>query len=94
MVEVEAVINNSAGIHCRPSAEIIKETAKFESTMTVIAPEGESVIASTLELLMLGMDQGTQIRIQADGPDEEVAIVRFKELFEKIFDFPDAGEGF
>ena len=35
MFRTEAVIKNEAGIHCRPSAIIISERAKYEGEVTV-----------------------------------------------------------
>jgi phosphocarrier protein len=93
MVEVKAVIKNEAGIHCRPTAVITQAFTGCQSTVTVIAPAGSCQLGSALELMMLGLEQGTQIAIQADGPDEAAAAAKFKDLFETNFDFPNAGLG-
>lgn len=90
MVETTAVIKNEAGIHCRPTAVITQAAAGIQSTVTVIAPAGQCHLGSALELMMLGLEQGTQITIQAEGSDEAAAAEKFKELFETNFDFPDA----
>ncbi len=94
MVEVKAVIQNAAGIHCRPTAEIVKVVTEYDGIVTVTAKSGSCELGSALELLMLGLEQGTEITIQIEGPDEEAAAPRFKKLFETNFDFPDAGQGF
>lgn len=93
MVELKAVIKNEAGIHCRPTAVITQSAAGFKSTVTVSAPSGQCRLGSALELMMLGLEQGTQIGIQAEGSDEADAAAKFKELFETEFDFPNAGQG-
>lgn len=93
MVETTAVIKNEAGIHCRPTAVITQAAAGVKSTITITAPAGSCQIGSALELLMLGLEQGTQITIQVEGPDEAEAAAKFKELFETEFDFPNAGQG-
>lgn len=93
MVETKAVIKNSAGIHCRPTAVLTQESAKVDSVITVISPGGTCQLGSALDLMMLGLEQGTQITLQAEGSDEEFAITKFKELFETEFDFPNAGQG-
>jgi phosphocarrier protein len=93
MVEVKAVIKNEAGIHCRPTAVITQAVAGVKSTITVTAPAGHCHLGSALELMMLGLEQGTQITIQAEGPDEAAAASKFKVLFETEFDFPNAGLG-
>lgn len=93
MVETWAVIKNEAGIHCRPTAVITQAASAYGGTITVIAPSGSCELGSALELLMLGLEQGTDISIQVEGPDEEQAAAQFKELFEREFDFPNAGQG-
>ncbi len=92
MVEVKAVIKNEAGIHCRPTALLTQAAAKYDGTITVIAPSGTCQLGSALELMMLCLEQGTQIILQAEGPDETAAAAKFKELFETEFDFPNAGQ--
>jgi phosphocarrier protein HPr len=93
MVEVKAVIKNDAGIHCRPTAVITQAAAAYKSKVTVTAPSGLCELGSALELMILGLEYGTQITIQAKGPDEAAAAAKFKELFETEFDFPNAGQG-
>lgn len=93
MVEVKAVIKNEAGIHCRPTAVITQAAAGVKSKITVLSPSGTCEVGSALELLMLGLELGTQITIRASGPDEAEAAAKFKDLFETEFDFPNAGQG-
>jgi len=90
MVEVKAVIKNEAGIHCRPTAVITQAAAGVDAVVTVLSPAGSCELGSALELMMLGLEQGTLITLQISGPDEEAAAAKFKELFETNFDFPDA----
>ena len=91
MVEKQAVIKNSAGIHCRPTAVITQEAAEVDSVITVISPGGTCQLGSALDLMMLGLESGTQITLQVEGSDEETAAEQFKTLFETEFDFPHAG---
>jgi len=93
MVELKAVVKNSAGIHCRPTAVITQAAAEVDAVVAVSAPGGECRLGSALDLMMLGLEQGTQITLQVDGPDEEAVAATFKELFETEFDFPNAGQG-
>jgi phosphocarrier protein HPr len=91
MKEAMATIKNSAGIHCRPTALITQEAAEVDSVITVIAPGGTCQLGSALDLMMLGLEPATEIVLQADGPDEEIAIETFRTLFETEFDFPQPG---
>ena len=94
MVERDATIRNSAGIHCRPSATIVKTLSGYSGEVVVTAPGGSCDPRSIMELLALCLEPGTKIRIRVTGPDEELVARDLVELFEKHFDFPPrlAGE--
>lgn len=88
MFEATATILNEAGIHCRPSAILIKEGCTYGGEILVTAPSGTCNLTSALELIMLGLEQGTEIAIQVTGPDEEEYAKKLADLFETRFDFP------
>jgi len=88
MVETTAVIQNEAGIHCRPSAILVKAGCAYEGKILVQAESGTCNLTSALELIMLGLEQGAAIRIQVSGPNEEEEARKLAELFETHFDFP------
>ncbi len=90
MKKIKATIKNEAGIHCRPTAEIVKAVGEYDGTVSVMAKSGSCKVSSVLELLMLGLEMGSKITLQVEGPDEKAAAKRFKKLFQKNFDFPDA----
>ena len=93
VVELPAIIRNSAGIHCRPSACIVKATAAYPGQITVVADAGECDPRSIMALIALGLDQGTTISIRVEGPDEEDQCRRIVELFETHYDFPHRHPG-
>ncbi len=93
MVELKAVIKNSAGIHCRPTAVITQEAAEVDAVITVLCSHGSCELGSALDLMMLGLEQDTEITLEVDGPDEAAVAEQFKKLFENEFDFPNAGQG-
>lgn len=88
MFETKAVIKNEAGIHCRPSAILVKEGCTYAGRIQVRAPSGTCDLTSALECIMLGMEQGTTVTIQVSGPDEEAYARKLADLFETHFDFP------
>ena len=88
MVEARAVIKNEAGIHCRPSAILVKEGCAYDGEILVEAASGTCTLTSALELIMLGLEKGTEITIQVSGPHEEDELKKLVELFETHFDFP------
>jgi phosphocarrier protein HPr len=88
MVEAKATIQNEAGIHCRPSAILVKEGIAYPGEILVTAEAGTCTLTSALELIMLGLEPQTEVKIQVSGPDEEVFCKKLVELFETHFDFP------
>jgi len=88
MIERTATIRNGQGIHCRPSALIIKEVCRYPGWMRVLGPSGQADLRSLLELVSLGLAKGAHVRIRVSGPDEQAFCSRLVELFETYFDFP------
>ncbi|HYE10414.1 MAG TPA: HPr family phosphocarrier protein, partial [Patescibacteria group bacterium] len=70
MVEVKLVMTNKSGLHARPAAEFTKLAARFKSKITL---EGNGKTADAKRILMvltMGIRQGGELTIKADGPDE------------------------
>ncbi len=93
MIELPAIVRNAAGIHCRPSAEIIKEVMGYPGNVRIASQSRESDLRSVMSLLALGLQQGTNILIRVTGPDEEAMCRKLVTLFETHFDFPPRAEG-
>ena len=60
----------------------------YPGKILVTAPSGSCTLTSALELIMLGLEQGTEVTIQVSGPDEEAFGKKLVQLFETHFDFP------
>ena len=93
MTRITARVKNQHGIHCRPSAVIIKEAATLRSRIRVVAETGEANLQSITDLLALGLAPGDAVEITTEGPDEVLAAARLQELFERHFDFPPRAPG-
>lgn len=88
MIKVQATVQNDAGIHCRPTALIIKTIGDYAGAIEISTENGTANPRSMLGLMSLGLAKGTAVEISVDGPDEEVWSLKLKELFEYHFDFP------
>jgi phosphocarrier protein HPr len=88
MFETKAVVQNEAGIHCRPSAILVKEGCAYPGEILVQAESGSCTLTSALECIMLGLECGAEVTIQVTGPDEEAFGKKLAALFETHFDFP------
>lgn len=86
-----ANIANAQGIHCRPSALIVKEFMGYPGSIRLSNTNGTCDVSSVLQLLSLEMHQGSIVRIEVAGPDEVERADRLVELLQTHFDFPPAG---
>ena len=83
-----ATIANAQGIHCRPSAVIVKEFMGYPGAIRLSNSNGSCDLSSVLQLLSLEMTQGSVVRVEVEGPDEAAKADRVVELLETHFDFP------
>lgn len=92
MIERTAQIRNNAGIHCRPSAVIIKAVQPYPGMAKVSTENGEATLHSIMGLLSLCLEKGTRVRITVDGPEEQSFAEELVKLFETEYDFPPRDE--
>ena len=86
MVEKEVTIKNRAGIHARPAALIVQTANKFASKIN-FHKETEVVNAkSIMGIITLGAGYNTQLKIVADGTDDQDAVDALVRLFESRFE--------
>ena len=88
MVEVTATVHNSAGIHCRPAAAIVKAFNPYQGQLLFRTSEGSCDPRSIMGLLSLCLEKGTVVHIEVEGPDEQATAQRLATLLETHFDFP------
>jgi phosphocarrier protein HPr len=81
---VVKVVNN-VGLHARPAAAFVKAASGFPCHIQIETELGHADAKSLLMVLALGVVQGAQIAIVADGPDEERAVGLLVELVESGF---------
>jgi phosphocarrier protein HPr len=73
-------ILNEVGIHALPASMIVKRLLEFESEV-FIEKDGKRVNGkSIMGILMLAASKGSQIRVEADGPDAQAAVEAVEEL--------------
>lgn len=78
-------IKNASGLHARPAGMFVKKAAEFKSTVEVIA-KGKTVNAkSIMGIMSLGLAQGEEITVVANGEDQEAAVAALVELVESGF---------
>lgn len=77
MSSVRLTVRNPSGIHARPAAQFVRTAGQFRSRVTVenlSRARGPADAKSILAVLPLGVSQGHEIEVTADGEDAEQAI--------------------
>lgn len=88
MISSTVSISNRLGLHARASAKLTKLAATFGSEIH-LSRNGRRVNGkSIMGVMMLAAGFGSEVLLEADGPDEERAIQALRDLFEGRF-----GEG-
>lgn len=91
MREATVMVNNKVGLHARPASLFVQAAAKFTSNIQVSCKDPdtkelrEANAKSILGVLTLGVFQGMDITIQAEGEDEETAVTTLAELVKNNF---------
>lgn len=81
----DVMVQNQVGLHARPATFFIQKANEFKSSIWIEKEERRVNAKSLLGILSLGIVGGTQIRIIADGSDEETAVNGLVELVESGF---------
>jgi phosphocarrier protein HPr len=80
VIEREAIIVNSEGLHARPAARIVRLASTFNSDIE-ISKDGVGVNGkSIMGVMMLAAECGSSITIRAQGPDAQHAAEALAEL--------------
>ena len=85
MVEETVVITNKAGMHARPASILVKAASKYKSAIKLSAKGRTISLKSLMAVMSLGLKQGTEAVIQAEGEDAETAVAELKQMFESKF---------
>jgi phosphotransferase system HPr (HPr) family protein len=78
-------VNNDTGLHSRPADLFVRTAKLFSSKITVYKGEKACDAKNIIKVILLNVCQGTQIRIEADGPDEDPAVDELAALIESNF---------
>ncbi len=81
----DVVVQNKVGLHARPATFFIQKANEFKSSIWVEKEERRVNAKSLLGVLSLGIIGGTDIKIIADGADEEAAVNELVALVESGF---------
>ena len=74
MVKTRIKISNKLGLHARASAKLTKLAAGFQSDVFLSRNDRRVNAKSIMGVMMLAAGLGSEVEVEADGPDEQAAI--------------------
>ena len=86
MTERTVTITNRAGIHARPAAVLVQVAKDFKSNIYLEKGRTRINAKSIMGILALAATYRTELKLIAEGEDEEEAINAIVHLFESKFE--------
>jgi phosphocarrier protein len=85
MISRSVVIVNKLGLHARAATRLVNCASAFAAELWI--RNGEKIIngKSIMGVLTLAASEGTELVIEADGPDQEAALQTVCELINERF---------
>ena len=95
MAERRIQVTGRLGLHARAAANLVRVASQFQSSLTIKRLDGnaQADAKSILSILSLAASRGTDLKIIADGVDEQEALDAVVGLFSRDFDENDKGGG-
>lgn len=85
MIEREATIVNSLGMHARPAAKVVRIASTFRAHVELENNKQVINAKSIMGVMTLAAECGATVRIRTDGEDEEAAMAALLDLIAKGF---------
>ena len=82
MIETKLVVQNPHGLHARPATEFVQIAQTFQADITLEKDGKSGNGKSLIGVMSLGISQGAEITLLADGTDEVAAVQALRELVE------------
>lgn len=88
MVEKQITIQNETGLHARPATEFVRLAGKFQSKIDLqrVGEDDWYNAKSIIMLMTLGLAQGEQALLRAEGADEQAAVDALADLVANMKD--------
>ncbi|MDI6758179.1 MAG: HPr family phosphocarrier protein [Candidatus Omnitrophota bacterium] len=82
MIKKKLTIKSKQGLHARPAALFVQLANKFDSRITIKREDNLEEVngKSIMGILMLGVEKGVSIIVEADGEDAHLAIKELEKL--------------
>ena len=84
MVSKTIKVNLAADAEARPVAVLVQKASQFDSKVYIQSGDRKINAKSIMGMMSLGFGNGDALEIEANGPDEEVAVEEMKNYIESV----------
>ena len=74
MFQADITITDPVGLHARPAAVLVKTAGRYKAKIQVKYGNKQADARSIIQLLGLGVRQGSSVTVVAEGADAEEAL--------------------
>jgi len=85
MINRSVCIKNRSGLHAKPASLFVQLSNKFNSEIYLTKGRTRVNAKSIMGVMILSVQQGDEIEIEASGEDEKMAIDALVELLDQNF---------
>lgn len=85
MIVKSLMVTNKLGVHARPAGMIVDITGPAQSDVTIVFDGSKANAKSILNVMMLAIPMGSEVRFEVDGEDEEIVVQKLEQLFHDNF---------
>ena len=89
MIVDKVIVNNKAGLHAKPASLFVQKANNFKSEIYIKKDATRVNAKSIMGVMILAVQKGDEIQIEANGDDEKKAVEQLKQLIEDRFDLVD-----
>jgi len=83
MAEKQFKVTSETGIHARPATLLVQTASKFDSDINLEYKDKKVNLKSIMGVMSLGIGQGADITITAEGSDADDALTALEETMRK-----------
>lgn len=80
MIEKTVTVMNKAGLHARTAAQFVTRAGDFACDVRIVCNGKEANARSIMGIMSLGITQGAEITIKAEGDDATEAVAALTAL--------------
>lgn len=84
MKKVKIIFKNETGLHLRPVSKLVKQASKYKANISLIKENQKYNVKSVMGILNIGLLKGDTLMLEAQGEDEEEAVLSLSEIIKNI----------